>query len=122
MDLLYINIGKNIQDYLNREQISMRDFAEQCHVTPQVLHQIMQGRKGLNVAEIQQIAEALNLDINELLEDVHQKAKPLDTMSSIIAKIENEHTKERLRFLENVMEMMLKIEGVTGRNQDGQTR
>lgn len=52
MSLLYINIGKNIQDYLNREQISKRDFAEKCHFTPQVLHQIMQGRKGLNAAEI----------------------------------------------------------------------
>lgn len=52
MNSLYINIGKNIQDYLNREQISKHDFAEKCHFTPQVLHQIMQGRKGLNAAEI----------------------------------------------------------------------
>ena len=43
-------------------------------------------------------------------------------VNSPIAKIENEHTKERLRFLKHVMETLLKIEGVTGRNQDGQTR
>lgn len=122
MNLLYINIGKNIQDYLNRKQISKRDFAERCHVTPQALHQIMQDRKGLNATEILQIAEALHLDINELVEDVNQREKPIDAMSSIRAKVENEHTKERLHFLEHVMEMMLKIEGVTGRNPDEQTR
>lgn len=113
MSLLYINIGKNIQDYLNREQISKRDFAGKCHITPQVLDQIMQGRKGLNAAEIQQIAEALHLDISELVEDVNQREKPMDAMSSIIAKIENEHTKERLGFLEHVMETMLKVEALT---------
>ena len=122
MNLLYINIGKNIQDYLNRKQISKRDFAERCHVAPQVLYQIIQGRKGLNAAEIQQIAEALHLDINELVENVNQREKPIDAMSSIITKIANEYTKEGLRFLEHVMDMMLKIEGVTGRNQDEQTR
>lgn len=122
MNLLYINIGKNIQEQLIRKQMSTHELAEQFHVTPHVLHQMVQGRKGLNVAEIQQIVEALHLDINELLEDVHEKVKSLDTMSSIIAKIQNEHTKERLRFLEHVMEMMLKIEGVTGRNQVGQIR
>lgn len=113
MNLLYINIGKNIQDYLNREQISKHDFAEQCHVTLQALHQIMQGRKGLNATEIQQIAEALHLDINELVENVNQREKPIDAISSIIAKIENEQTKEGLRFLEHVMDMMLKAEALT---------
>lgn len=113
MNLLYINIGKNIQDYLNRKQISKRDFAERCHVTPQALHQIMQGRKGLNATEIQQIAEALHLDINELVENVNQREKPIDAMSSIITKIENEYTKEGLRFLEHVMDMMLKAEALT---------
>ena len=116
MNLLYINIGKNIHEHLIRKQISTHELAEQCHVTPQVLHQMIQGRKGLNAAEIQQIAEALHLDLNELVENVNPREKPIDAMSSIIAKIENEHTKERLGFLEHVMKMMHKVEGVTRGN------
>lgn len=110
MASLYVNIGRKIQDYLNIQQISVSDFAERCHVIPQVLNQIFQGRKALSVAEIQQIACVLNISTNELLGDLHHNFSPLDAMSSIIAKVENEHTQEKLHFLDYVMEKMLQIE------------
>lgn len=112
MKSLYVIIGERIQNYLDQFQISQKDFAEQINVSPQVMNKIIQGKKAINAAEIQQIANALSISINELVEEIQSSSPITDPVLLMIGKIENEQTKEKLRFLDHVMGEMLRIEEI----------
>lgn len=112
MKSLYVMIGERIQEYLNQYNISQKDFAEKINVSPQVMNKIIQGRKAINAIEIQQIAIALSISTNDLVGEIQSNAPITDPVLFMIGKTENEQTKEKLRFLDHVMDQMLHIEKI----------
>lgn len=113
MKSLYVRIGERIQSYLDQYKLSQKEFAEQINVSPQVMNKIIQGKKAINAIEIQQIANALSISINDLVGEVQPNAPITDPVLFMMGKTENEQTKEKLRFLDHVMDQMLRIEEIT---------
>lgn len=112
MKSFYVVIGERIQSYLDQFKISQKDFAKQINVSPQVMNKIIQGKKAINALEIQQIAKALAISTNDLVGEIQPSSPITDPVLFMIGKTENEQTKEKLRFLDHVMEQMLRIEEV----------
>lgn len=112
MKSLYVLIGERIQEYLTQSSISQKDFAESIHVSPQVMNKIVQGKKAINAIEIQRIAEVLSLSTDELVGKIQQPAVITDPVLFMIGKTGNEQTKEKLRFLDHVMDQMIRIDQI----------
>lgn len=112
MKSLYVVIGERIQSYLDQFKISQKDFAEQINVSPQVMNKIIQGKKAINALEIQQIAKVLTISTNDLVGELQPSSAITDPVLFMIGKTENEQTKEKLRFLDHVMDQMLRIEEI----------
>lgn len=112
MESLYVVIGNRIKDYLDKGSISQKDFAEQINVSPQVMNKIIQGKKAINAIEIQQIGQALSITTNDLIGEIQSSTPIHDPVLFMIGKTENEQTKEKLRFLDHVMDEMLHIEKI----------
>lgn len=109
MKSLYVLIGERIQSYLDQHKLSQKEFAERINVSPQVMNKIIQGKKAINAVEIQQIAKALSISTNDLVGEVQPNSPIIDPVLYMMGKTENEQTKEKLRFLDHVMEQMLRI-------------
>ena len=109
---LYELIGERIQSYLNQYNVSQKEFAEQINVSPQVMNKIIQGKKAINAMEIQQIAKALSISTDQLVGEVQSAAPITDPVLYMMGKTENEQTKEKLRFLDHIMEQMLRIKEI----------
>lgn len=112
MKSFYVMIGERIQSYLNQYKVSQKEFAEQINVSPQVMNKIIQGKKAINAIEIQQIANALAISANDLVGEIQQSSPITDPVLFMMGKTENEQTKEKLRFLDHVMDQMLRIEKI----------
>lgn len=112
MKSLYVVIGERIQSYLDQFKISQKDFAKQIDVSPQVMNKIIQGKKAINALEIQQIAKSLNISTNDLVGEFQTSSAITDPVLFMIGETENEQTKEKLRFLDHVMDQMLRIEEI----------
>ena len=112
MKSLYVLIGERIQSYLDQHKLSQKEFAERINVSPQVMNKIIQGKKAINAVEIQQIAKALSISTNDLVGEVQPNSPIIDPVLYMMGKTENEQTKEKLRFLDHVMEQMLRIEEI----------
>lgn len=112
MKSFYMMIGERIQSYLDQYKLSQKEFAEQINVSPQVMNKIIQGKKAINAIEIQQIANALAISANDLVGEIQQSSPITDPVLFMMGKTENEQTKEKLRFLDHVMDQMLRIEKI----------
>lgn len=112
MKSLYVLIGERIQSYLDQHKLSQKEFAERINLSPQVMNKIIQGKKAINAVEIQQIAKALSISTNDLVGEVQPNSPIIDPVLYMMGKTENEQTKEKLRFLDHVMEQMLRIEEI----------
>ncbi|WP_298830124.1 helix-turn-helix transcriptional regulator [uncultured Planococcus sp.] len=110
MKSLYNIIGERIQKFINDQNISQKEFAEKLNVSPQVMNKIVQGKKAVNAIEIQKIASVMSLSMDELIGEVQQPAAITDPILYMVGKTDNEQTKEKLRFLDYVMDQMLNVE------------
>lgn len=109
---LYELIGERIQLYLNQYNLSQKEFAKKINVSPQVMNKIIQGQKAINAMEIQQIAKVLSISTDELVGEVQPAVPIADPVLYMMGKTENEQTKEKLRFLDHIMEQMIRIEEI----------
>ena len=112
MKSLYVVIGERIQQFLAASDVSQKDFAQKIDVSPQVMNKIIQGKKAINAVEIQRIADALSLSMDELVGKLAQPAVLADPVLFMIGETNNEQTKEKLRFLDHVMDQMIRIEQI----------
>lgn len=112
MESLYVVIGNRIKGYLEQLNMSQKDFAQQINVSPQVMNKIIQGKKAINAIEIQQIAQALSITADDLIGEVQPSTPIHDPVLFMIGKTDNEKTKEKLRFLDHVMDQMLYVEQI----------
>lgn len=112
MKTLYMIIGERIQTYLDKSNLSQKEFAQQIEISPQVMNKIIQGKKAINAIEIQRIAQALSISTSELVGEIQQEPAIADPVLFMIGKTDNEQTKEKLRFLNHVMDQMLHIEEI----------
>lgn len=105
---IFKQVGNNIQSILNENNKSQQYLADKLNVSKQVMSKIILGAKAINVAEITQIATALNVTVDNLLK-VNQENNMCHKFA-FMGQVKNEKTKERIDFLKNVIDEILILE------------
>jgi DNA-binding Xre family transcriptional regulator len=107
---LFVAIGARIQQHLDTQGRKQTDLAKALGISRQVLNKIIQGKKAINVEEIANIASALGVEIEDLLKVRHESQE--NSMVLLMGSIDNESTRENLRFISFVMDEILELEDI----------
>ncbi|MBE1554847.1 helix-turn-helix domain-containing protein [Sporosarcina limicola] len=80
MSSLYEEIGERVQQSLEQNNTSKIDFARKVGVSAEVMSKIIQGKKAINVVEMQRIADELAITMEELVGTVQELEKTANPM------------------------------------------
>lgn len=64
-----MNLGKNIKKERVLRDIKQQDLAREIKITPQYLRKIEKGEVDIKLSLIRKIAKALDITVNELIEE-----------------------------------------------------
>ena len=102
-------IGLNIFDILQEKGIKQTDLADKIGVSKQVMSKIINGQKAINALETKKIADALNVDINKLMEQRMPDTDD-DSLIMLMGTVSNPEAKETLKFLNDVIDELIFME------------
>ncbi|WP_186579787.1 helix-turn-helix domain-containing protein [Aquibacillus kalidii] len=110
MKTAFENIGNKINLWLKEQNLPQHFFAQRMGISPQVMSKIINGKKAINVNELSKIASIMSISVDELL--IPDKESPIiqDPIMFMIGNLKNENTKEKLQFLNHVMDEMIDLE------------
>lgn len=107
-DKIFKQVGKNIQNILSSQGKTQQYLAESIGVSKQVMNKIVLGLKAINVVEIDKIANALNVPVEQLLTfDI--TPEPTHNFS-FMGKVKNEKTRAKIELLKTVIDEILMLE------------
>lgn len=105
---IFKQVGNNIQAILEERGLTQQSLANKLNISKQVMSKIINGSKAINVMEITSIANALNVEVNQLL-TVDSPAKEEHSFS-FMGRIKNEKTREKVEILKDVIDEILLME------------
>jgi len=107
-------VGTNILSILDEKQMTQKELADSIGVSKQVMTKIVKGSKAINALEIKNIANALNISVDRLIEENVRIDETSDYMPvfKFMGKIRNEKTKEKFELLNSVIYEIMKMEEV----------
>jgi len=105
---IFKQVGNNIQDILAAQGKTQQFLADGLGISKQVMNKIVAGSKAINVAEIRQIANILNVTVDRLL-TIETETKQVHNFA-FMGQIENERTKNKIEFLQTVIDEILMLE------------
>ncbi|MCC0664568.1 helix-turn-helix domain-containing protein [Clostridioides sp. ZZV15-6597] len=82
LDEIYNIIGKRIRNYRRKTGYSQEELAEKAELFPTYLGQIERGESKASLRSILKIANALEMPLEVLFENIIQNEEHIDTMSS----------------------------------------
>ncbi|MEA5027390.1 MAG: helix-turn-helix domain-containing protein [Sphaerochaeta associata] len=106
----FTDVGNTIKKLLEKRSMTQQSLADAIGVSKQVMHKIINGNKAINVTEISAIATALGTTVDELLTPSGE-AKQSD-FHDCLQHVQNQHTREKLLLLVEVMQEILFLEEV----------
>lgn len=106
----FTDVGNTIKKLLERRSMTQQALADAIGVSKQVMHKIINGNKAINVTEISAIATALGTTVDVLLapSGKEKQSEFLDCLHLV----QNQHTREKLLLLVDVMQEILSLEEV----------
>ncbi|MGE7869296.1 helix-turn-helix domain-containing protein [Bacillus paramycoides] len=110
MKTIFEQIGDRITDWLKSQGQSQTFFADRMGISKQVASKIINGKKAINVEEISKIAGIMNVSVDGLLKIDEPTPIIQEPIMFMIGKLDNENTKEKLQFLNHVMDEMIELE------------
>ncbi len=69
MDQLIVNIGRKIQYFRKKNDITLKELAEKIHATPSLISQIEHGKANPSLATLKAIADVFNVPIGLFFEN-----------------------------------------------------
>ncbi|WP_337051074.1 helix-turn-helix transcriptional regulator [Priestia megaterium] len=112
MKTIFEQIGDKISVWLHDQGQTQTFFANRMGISKQVANKIINGKKAINVNEIQKIAGIMNISVDNLLKIEEPTPIIQDPIMFMIGKLDNENTKEKLQFLNYVMDEMIELEEI----------
>ncbi|MEL7598125.1 MAG: helix-turn-helix transcriptional regulator [Clostridiaceae bacterium] len=100
-------VGKNILEVLLEKNISQTELAEKIGVSKQVMGKIVKGQKAINALEIKKISEALEINMERLLEEKEDLVE--EPVLMFMGKVK-EQSKEDIKFLSSVIGEIISME------------
>lgn len=104
--LSFSEVGKTIKRILDEQGMTQQALADAIGVSKQVMHKIVAGTKAINVTEIAAIATALGTTVDVLL------TPAAVTQRTDFLEVQNEQTRKKILFLQDVMHEILFLEEV----------
>lgn len=109
MTSLFIHIGKKIELQLKESPLSKQDFMASLNISNQTLDMLLVGKKALNKIDLENIANALSISLEELLSVTELEPLEESTLSKLLAQTSNEDTKEQLLLIDYLMDLTLQM-------------
>lgn len=118
--LSFVEVGSTIKRILDEQGMTQQALATAIGVSKQVMNKIVAGNKAINVTEISSIATALGTTVDVLLapSGVIKQSDFLDCLDHV----QNQHTREKLLFLADVMHEILYLEEVVDANHNTESK
>ena len=110
MTTLFEQIGERINQWLVDNGQTQSFFAERMGISKQVMSKIIKGKKATNIEEIKKISDIMGISIDELLTSHEEPPILQDPVLYLMGETDNENTKEKLQFLNHVMNEMIELE------------
>lgn len=110
MKTIFEQIGEKINLWLKEQEQSQLFFAERMGISKQVMSKIVKGKKAINIEEIRKISDIMGITVDDLLESTQPLPIIQDPIMYMIGNSNNENTKEKLQFLNHVMNEMIELE------------
>ncbi|MEQ6389299.1 helix-turn-helix transcriptional regulator [Bacillaceae bacterium S4-13-58] len=110
MTTIFERIGEKISTWINDRGYTQKYLSDKLNVSPQVMSKIINGKKSINIIEIRQIADIMGISVDELIGDTSRSRTIEDPIMFMIGNLNNEKSKEKLRFLDHVMDEMIELE------------
>jgi transcriptional regulator with XRE-family HTH domain len=108
MRTIFNEIGDKIRLWLIEQNKSEVFFADKMCVSVDVMNKIINGKKALNVAEITKISCIMDISVDSLIKSSNNLIE--EPIMRIIKLTENENTKDKLLFLNHVMDEIIELE------------
>ena len=105
---IFKQVGNNILNSLTAQGRTQQSLADSLGISKQVMSKIISGSKAINVAEISKIANVLDVSVDRLLATNTEYEKT--HVFAFMGQVENEQTKEKLKFLQTVIDEILMLE------------
>jgi transcriptional regulator with XRE-family HTH domain len=110
MKTIFEQIGEKINQWLVDRGQTQSFFADRMGISKQVMSKIVNGKKAVNVEEVRKIAAIMGISVDELLGSSQEPPILNDPVMFMVGKTDNENTKEKLQFLNHVMNEMIELE------------
>lgn len=105
MEDLNIIVGRKVQNKLDEIDMSQTELAERLGVSRQIINKIIHGRKNITLAEIKEIGEILNIDIDDLMrEDKNYEADPV---IAFMGEIKTKAAEKALKKAKKAMDLII---------------
>lgn len=99
----YTVMGNNIRVFRKQKMITQETLAEICNITPVFVSQIENGMRKPSLETVCNIAEALEVRVDELIRDNTEKRRSFDDFSDILS----ERTEDEIEFSYNILKSIL---------------
>lgn len=104
---MFQQVGNNILTILQEKNKTQQYLADRLNISKQVMSKIVRGAKAINVYEIDQIASALEVSAEKLL---NVKQNPTSHNFSFMDHVESERTKEKMELLKTTIDEIILLE------------
>ena len=107
----FTQVGDNIQRLLEQRGLTQQSLAEALGISKQVVNKIVKGNKAINVKEIAEIAQALGVSVDDLLE-VKDKESVVPDSLSFMGTVQDEETLRKINRIRAAIDEIHMLEGV----------
>ena len=107
----FTQVGDNIQRLLDQRGMTQQSLAEALDISKQVINKIVKGNKAINVKEIAEIAQALGVSVDDLLE-VSDKTPVAPDSLSFMGTVQDEETLRKINRIRAAIDEIHMLEGV----------
>ena len=98
-------VGQKIQLKLDQISMNQTDLAERLGTSRQMINKIIHGRKNITLREVKEIAQILDLDINELMEEEHKLSA--DPVVAFTGSVKTKAAEEGLKTAKKAMDLII---------------
>lgn len=105
---IFQQVGSNIQTVLREKDKTQQYLADSLNISKQVMSKIVMGAKAINVSEVSQIASALEVPVERLLNI--KEEEPQAHKFSFMGRVESKKTKEGIEILKTIIDEIMMLE------------
>lgn len=106
---IFKQIGMNIEQILEAQQLTQKQLADALQISKQVMHKIIKGTKAINAYELKMMSAALDVSVDELVADSCGDEQD-QAIFGFMGYISNENSRAQFKKLQEAAEQISLLE------------